>query len=118
MAAASNTTIDRYNITKFIKYTEESGFKDYDFYHNPKLFKTIKNLPLEGIKPLQSDKMVRLDTLSFELYETTSLWWLLAIYNDIPNLYCSNHESIKYPSLSTIESWYFTYRELLLINEV
>ena len=37
--AASNTILDRYNITNFIKYTDEAGFMDFDFYHNPNLFK-------------------------------------------------------------------------------
>ena len=116
--SASNTTLDRYNITNFIKYTNEADFMDFDFYHNPNLFKTIKALPIEGIKPLQDNLMVRLDAVSYDLYETTSLWWLIAIYNDIPNLFCNRLDSIKYPSIAAIESWYFTYRETLLVNEV
>ena len=71
--SASNTTLDRYNITNFIKYTNEAGFMDFDFYHNPNLFKTIKALPIEGIKPVQDNLMIRLDAVSYALYETTPL---------------------------------------------
>lgn len=110
----NNITLNRYNISNFIKFTNESNFKDFDFYHNKDLFRSIDEVPAEGILDIIEGSEVRLDKISNQLYGTTALWWWLALYNHIPNIFCSEVTQIKYPSLAAIEAWYFTNRETLV----
>ena len=115
MAVENNTTLTRYNISNFVKFDKIIG--DYDIIGNKILASSIKEIPEDGIKATLSSPMLRLDALSYELYGTTALWWLLAIYNDVVDLYSTSVTEVKYPSLSSIESWYFTNREKLLVNQ-
>ena len=110
----NNVTTNRYNLSNFLKFTEENGFNDFDFFYNRSLTRSIKEIPTEGIKNVLEGGEVRLDKISYDLYDTTALWWLLAIYNDIPNIFCNTVTQIKYPSLTSIEDWYFTNREKLV----
>lgn len=115
MAVENNITLNRYAISNFIKFDEAIG--DYDIIGNKTLNSSIKEMEIEGIKNTLSSPMLRLDAVSYELYGTTALWWLLAIYNDVVDLYSTNVTEVKYPSLTTIENWYFTNRETLLVNQ-
>lgn len=115
MAVENNTDINRYVISNFIKFDDIIG--DYDIIGNKSLASSIRALPVEGIKVTLSSPMLRLDAISYELYGTTALWWLLAMYNNVVDLYSTTVTEVKYPSLSTIESWYFTNREHLLVNQ-
>ena len=65
-------------------YDIQKVFPDGNFLSNPKLLEDIKSLNIKG--QVSSIKYKnRLDLLSYDLYSTTDLWWILGIYNDIIN---------------------------------
>lgn len=112
MPILNNTNVDRYSIENFFEFNEE--IQDYDILSNPVLMRTIKELPKSGVIDGQNIGVIRLDQLSYELYSTTSLWWFLAIYNDIIDIFNNTRSSLDYPSLDDVENWYFLYRDQIV----
>jgi hypothetical protein len=95
-------TTDRYDLAKFMDYTNDGVFdplNSYLLFEIPKLSKigtcTIKN------------EVARPDLLSYRLYKDTQYWWVLMWYNSI---LCPEDLKIglkiDYPSLSSLEQLY------------
>jgi len=80
---------EKYNQENYLTYFEDLGI--YDMLNSP-IISSLKALPFEFSIP--SDN-VEWDELALTYFKTEQLWWVLAIYNEVPDVI--NHE--KFPSI-------------------
>lgn len=96
---ASYKTDDKYDIARFSRH-------DVDIYDtlNSYMWQAISKLASSGEVRI-SDESGKPDLLSYRLYGTTSLWWLILTYNGIlkPSKLTVG-TLVKYPSLQDIEA--------------
>jgi hypothetical protein len=75
---------NKYAMYKYFKEeTTDSGVVEFDLSSlNFNLFKTDRDVKLYQLDKFEAG---RPDLLSFNIYGTTSYWWILSKYNDIIN---------------------------------
>jgi len=67
----------------------------------------IKKLASQGTYKLEKWRMDgRLDYISYNIYKTTKLWWVLMLYNSIDRFYNVKYGTeLSYPSFSSVENF-------------
>ena len=89
----------RLNIERFIEYNESGA----DFV-NSEIVERVRKLQLSG-EYVVTAEAGRLDLISFRIYGTVSLWWIIALYNRIVDFSeVSSGVRIKYPSIADINN--------------
>ncbi len=95
---------DRFDMSK---YMESDGSSRDPLTSD--FFMELMDTPKEGELILSPDMEHRPDLISYSLYGTTKLWWVLAIYNSrIRYDEFISGDRIAYPALASIEEYYFT----------
>ena len=97
---------ERFDFGKFMDF-EEGAFNPItsDFIYN------IKNLPQGGTYKITFAEK-RPDQLSSLIYDEMQYWWIIMLYNDIYDLLeLTQGTVVKYPTLSSIEDFYFSLRQ-------
>lgn len=83
------------------QYSLQSVFPSGDML-NINLLESILNLEAETeVSAIRYEN--RLDLLSYDYYNTTDLWWLLAYYNSIENPMNFDKETLLVPSFEDIK---------------
>ncbi len=91
-------TGDRFSIGRFVNF--QDGL--YDFLDSAFLYE-LKELPVFGVKQIITEEG-RPDLLSYNIYETVDLWWILLHYNDLVSPDDLKYGmAIRYPSIEDIE---------------
>ena len=95
-------TTDRYDLAKFMDYTDDGVFDPLNSY----LLLEIPILPKVGTYTIRKEAE-RPDLLSYALYKDTQYWWVLMWYNSLlkPQDLTVGLQ-INYPSLSSLEQLY------------
>ena len=75
-----NSYLTKFDIAQFVE--DVDGFGERDVFTS-RLLNVIYKLPKAGERTVKLDEGKRLDLISYRLYNTTSLWWILAEYNRI-----------------------------------
>ena len=90
-------------------FTDSSGTVSMDFFGSSyyQLFKnTIQNYSLYTVKQKEN-----LDRLSWIYYDTTSLWWAIAMYNDVIHpMQIRTGMSLKIPARADLDSFVLAFR--------
>lgn len=98
---------DRFDFQKFVNMTEDV----YDILESYFALK-VKALPEYGRTTIQGEES-RPDLLSYRLYGTVSLWYILLLYNGCISMDdFTEGMPIKYPRLEDVEELYFTLNAL------
>ena len=95
--------LDKFSQSRLIEFDEET--KSFD--PTTSLFiEKVRALPVEGEYILDKWRADgRMDLISFDIYGTTRLWWVLLIYNGVYSFYDVKLNSrILYPSLNAVEN--------------
>ena len=89
----------KFDIGRFVE--ENDGERDV---FTSRLLNRLYKLPSAGNRTVALDEGKRLDLISYRLYGTTSLWWILAEYNNITDFRgVEAGDVMKIPDLSTVE---------------
>lgn len=90
----------RYDLARFCEWNSDADM--YDITTSDFVEKLTK-LPVAGEIQITVDEE-RLDNLSYKLYGSTQYWWVLALYNYLPNFkYLRNGMIIRFFSISDLE---------------
>ena len=94
---------DRFDLSLYLEPVE--GERDP---LTSQLLKELIDLKPQNYHEIKVDELARPDLISYRIYGTTKLWWVLAYYNGRWN----NREfkvgdMIEYPSLADLEKFYF-----------
>ncbi len=90
--------VPRFDLRRYCEWNEGM----YDICTSDFISK-IEKLPVAGEVQITVDEE-RLDNLSWKLYGSTQYWWILAVYNYMPNFkYLRKGVIIRYFSLSDLE---------------
>lgn len=94
---------DRYDLQKFMKMSEDVyDITDSYFCNN------LTKLPIKGKYTVTADEN-RPELISYKIYGTTHLWYLLLLYNNIMNFdEVSSGTVLNYPAMSDLEEFYFS----------
>lgn len=93
---------NRFDPEYFFRYTDNFDPLTSSFV------KDLKNLSQFGQYVVQVEEG-RPDLISFKIYGDTQYWWIILLYNDI--IYIEDIQigmSLKFPSLSDLETIYFS----------
>lgn len=84
-----------------------------DFF-DASYIRSTKTLQLQGYRRVRSDEGGRLDLISYRLYKTIDLWWLIGMYNGIVNPFIEVYEGLnmKIPTLTSIGDYYKAVNEI------
>ena len=100
----TNTTtgsLSRFSPSRFIEFNSET--KTYD-PASSLFFLYLRKLKASSTYKIK-EKDGRPDAVSYNLYGTPDLWWILLWYNDYRFFYEMKHgDTIKYPSLQDIDN--------------
>ncbi len=98
---------DRFDLQKFVQMSENV----YDILDSYFALK-VRSLPQYGVTRIQGEEK-RPDLLSYRLYKTVNLWYILMLYNGyISHMDMKEGDEIKYPKLDDVEELYFTLNAL------
>lgn len=100
----------KFDMSRFMQYTTQ-----YDPFWSY-LINNIKKIPYTGQYRIDQEEG-RAELLSYNLYQTTKLWWFLLLYNDkICPFDLKRGEYIYYPTLNAIDNFYMDLRSLQSTN--
>lgn len=95
----------RFDPRRFLEWSDDM----YDVLSSS-FFEKIEELPMAGLYRDRQGKG-RLDNLSYRLYNTTSYWWVLALYNFMPNhKYAAEGTQIRYFNVADLERMLFSLK--------
>lgn len=93
---------ERYDLGKFLNF-ENDGFDPL----TSSFLLEIENLKVGGLYTIQGEDG-RPDWLSYNIYGDVQYWWIIMLYNSYTSIGdIVNGGEIRYPSISTIEDFYF-----------
>ena len=97
------------DITDFFKIVTVRGNQEYDFLENS-LSNFTMTYPVSYYTVVQQD-LLRLDLISFKVYQTVDYWWLLGYVNGVENIWTDMAVGDLYtvPSILDIYSFYKKY---------
>jgi hypothetical protein len=94
----------RFDISKFFEYTD--AFDPINSYFLDK----VKSLPIGG-NFMISGEDGKPDFISYKIFGDTQYWWILMYYNDYINIEdMKSGDIIYYPTLDSLENFYFTLK--------
>ena len=98
-----SSNFDYYSSSLYLEYDQQTNM--YVPY-NSLFLNRLRSLPVSGTFDFDRyDTIGRFDLISYELYSTTKLWWVLFLYNNLYSfLDLVQGVSLKYPSKSDIDS--------------
>ena len=104
---------ERFAAEKFMKYEEGTYDPLTSFF-----MEQIHKLPEGGYKAIRGDEG-RPELLSFNIYGTMQLWWILMEFNDVIEVdELIATMNIKNPTLRNLEDLYFRLKALKKASEV
>lgn len=94
----------RFDLARFVEFSSDDEV--YDFLGSFFVQK-IQTLSLFGIFTVLEDEG-RLDNIAYKIYQDTSYWWILMVYNNlvVPHE-VENGAKIRYPSPQDLEKLFF-----------
>jgi len=97
---SADRKINRFSPPSFMEWSEVT--RTYDSITS--LFeRRLRKLPAQGTHEVKA-KTGRPDQVSFELYGTTRLWWVILWYNNLRFFYeLVQGDTIRYPSLKDLD---------------
>lgn len=96
------TTIDRYEFSKFMEFTDDGVFDPFSSY----MLLQIPKLQCVGKYKIKREEY-RPDLLAWSIYGDTQYWWVLLWYNALTSpLELTMGLEISYPSLTALENLY------------
>lgn len=98
--------IDVYDIGNYFPFHESLGI--YDISSSQPFYQVIKSVNYSKVLSVNGEL---LDSISYKVYETELLWWVLAIYNDIIDPITIGSVELKVPNFSEVESAMIDYLE-------
>lgn len=99
----ANTPL-RFDMAKFMEFNVGYDFVNSWFLNKVMLLPTLGRYYIK-------DEENRPDLISYRIYGTTELWWLVLLYNDLVNNGdVTIGKTIKYPSLSDLEALFHRIR--------
>lgn len=103
---------ERYDLGKFIDFNDGFDPITCAFFH------AIDELSVGGQYTLQGED-ARPDLLSHRIYGDVQYWWILILFNGIKDITedLVTGTEIRYPSISSIEDFYFSLRLRQKANE-
>ena len=103
---------ERYDLGKFIEFSD--GFDPLTCA----FFEEIDTLSVGGQYTVQGED-ARPDLLSFRIYGDVQYWWILMLFNGIKDINddLKTGVEIRYPSISSIEDFYFSLKLRQKANE-
>lgn len=97
----------RFDLRRYCEWSEDGDM--YDICNSGFVAK-LEKLPVAGEVEITVDEE-RLDNLSYKLYGSTQYWWILALYNFMPNFkYLRKGVIIRYFRLSDLEMMNMTLK--------
>ncbi len=99
----TTSELDKFSISRFIEFNNNINFYDPT---TSILIEKIKLLPKSGEYILDKYRSTgRIDLISYEIYGTTKLWWVILFYNNIYSFYdVVVNTKLEYPSQSSVEN--------------
>lgn len=95
---------ERFDLAKFLDYSDNYDPMTSMFIHE------LKSLREAGVYVVQFEE-ANPALLSYSIYGNTQYWWILLLYNDkIDFSDLRAGDTIRYPSIETIEDEYFSLR--------
>ena len=86
-------------------------------YKKSDILNILENSFVDELKKIKSYEVElnskNLDLISLEYYNDASLWWIIALYNDIVDPFNVTNKEIKVPNFFEVNSLYSDY----IINE-
>ena len=97
------------DITDFFKIVTVRGNQEYDFLENS-LSNFTMTYPVRYYTVVQED-LLRLDLISYKMYQTVDYWWLIGYVNGVENIWTDMAVGDLYtiPSVLDIYSFYKQY---------
>jgi|LQAB01.1.fsa_nt_gi hypothetical protein len=104
---------DRLDLSKYLEpYSDDRDPLTSDFLMQ------IMDMPKGGEISLSADMENRPDLISYSLYGSTKLWWVVALYNSrIAYDEFKAGDKIKYPDKSQIEEYFFTAQAKIKLED-
>lgn len=84
-------------------YSLHYNFTTGDFTDNEPLLQRLLKLPATTLVNIDEHYIGRLDLVSYEHYQTTELWWVIAILNGIDNPTDFTNRTLFLPTKRDIE---------------
>ncbi|BES79815.1 hypothetical protein YerA41_184c [Yersinia phage YerA41] len=100
------TNIDIYDVGNYFPFDATLGI--YDISSSQPFYQVIKSVTYSKVLSVNGEL---LDSISYKVYDTELLWWVLAIYNDIIDPISIDSVDLKIPNFSEIESAMIDYLE-------
>lgn len=92
--------LPRYDLGRFCEWNKDSNMYDIT---SSEFVDRLQKLPVAGEVQITVDEE-RLDNLAYKLYGSTQYWWVLALYNNMPNFkFLRNGVIIRYFSIASLE---------------
>jgi hypothetical protein len=101
------TNIDIYDVGNYFPFDATLGIYDISSSSQP-FYQVIKSVTYSKVLSVNGEL---LDSISYKVYDTELLWWVLAIYNDIIDPISIDSVDLKIPNFSEIESAMIDYLE-------
>jgi len=100
---SSGRKADRFDLSKFVDYS--GGFHEFLTSY---FVLEIKKLTKKGSFLVVTEEG-RPDLISYNVYGTVQLWWVLLVYNNLTDVgQVLNSTVLNYPNIADIESLYFS----------
>lgn len=102
----TDTFSERFTLGKFMEFLNDDNYDPL----NSHVLNSINDLPAQGFTTY-TGQPYRPDLLAEQIYADNQYWWVVLVYNGLPsadNLLTG--QSVKYPSLSSLEDLYFTLK--------
>lgn len=95
--------MDKFSLGRFVEFDTSINFYDPT---TSLLIEKIMLLPKSGEYILDKWRTDgRIDIISYDIYGTTRLWWVLLFYNGIYSFYdVKRGTTLSYPSMSSVEN--------------
>lgn len=99
----TTSELDKFSISRFIEFDNSINFYDPT---TSLLLEKIRLLPKAGEYILDKYRSTgRIDVISFDIYGTSKLWWVILFYNGIFSFYdVVVNTKLSYPSKSAVEN--------------
>lgn len=98
--------VDVYDIANYFPFHDSLGI--YDISSSQPFYQVIKSVNYSKVLSVNSEL---LDSISYKVYETELLWWVLAIYNDIIDPISIGSVQLKIPDFNEVETAMIDYLE-------
>lgn len=118
---AATKVVERFDFARFLPIISADVSRAFDSCRTP-FFEQLRALPAIGTYMVGADEIARADLISYRLYRSRDLWWILCYYNGVLDpMRLDVGLVLQYPSLASLDRLFFsiqTQRIMLSHQEV